>query len=201
MPKTKEMIISLAIGLLVGFLTLEGQKIMPEDLNFLVNSAAVWMVAAYFITRLADREKSTAVVVSIIGLLGCVIGYYLSEALVNRHALLLNSHVFFWLACTLPGGIVSGLAGFYSRHGQGWMKHFSDDLPSALFLSEGLIKIIHLEHYTHMFYGILLMLAIGLLMYLLTNGRKALKKENLLALLILTAAGLMGQQLLFVLTS
>ena len=201
MLKPGKMILSAAIGLVVGFLTLEGQKVLSADLNFLANSAAVWMIPAYCISRYWDEQKTGSVILSIICLMGCVIGYYVTEALANGHAILANFHAFFWLACTLPGGIVAGLAGYYSRSSQNWVRYLSDDLLAAMFLSEGLIKIIHLEHYAHMIYGILIMLAIGVLMYLLNNGRKALKGKNLLALLFLTAAGLLGYQVLFVLTS
>jgi hypothetical protein len=197
----RKFIISLLIGLLIGLLTLLGQKVLPPNLNFLANSGAVWMIPAFLVSFRSAEERTGGVIMSVCCLLGCVLGYYISEVGLNDHAMITNFYFFLWLAMALPAGMLAGLAGWYGRKDDSPWQPFGRSLISALFFSEGGIKLIHLPDYLHMVYGIALMMVIGAVAYFLINGRNSLKVRNLLALTVLTALGLAAHQLLYLITS
>ena len=41
-------IYALLLGLLIGILTVMGQKYLPDSLNSLANSGAIWLIPAFF---------------------------------------------------------------------------------------------------------------------------------------------------------
>lgn len=46
----KNSVVSYILGLVVGVLTLIGQKYLPMNLNFLANSGAVWLIPAFLLS-------------------------------------------------------------------------------------------------------------------------------------------------------
>ncbi|MCR5067943.1 MAG: DUF6518 family protein [Erysipelotrichaceae bacterium] len=189
--------VSFLISAAIGLLTLMGQKILPDNLNFLANSGAVWMIPAFFMAFFFGRERKQSVVIATLCLLGCVSGYYVSEAIVNAHGLLLNYHVVIWLVCSFIGGLLGGLAGYYSRQANGLKSRLSSAFLPAVFLAEGIDKLLHPDMYGHIIYGTLLTLLIGLLLYPAISRKECLRREQLLALCATTAMGLLFYELLY----
>lgn len=50
MESTRKYFLAIILGMVVGVLTLIGQKYLPMNLNFLANSGAVWLIPAFLIS-------------------------------------------------------------------------------------------------------------------------------------------------------
>ena len=181
--------ISLLIGGLAGCLTLCGQRVLPINLNFLANSGAVWMIPAFFVgLRFGGKALSRAVGCTLC-LIGCVLGYYGFEALMNRHAFSVSVYVCLWLGIALGAGVAGGIAAYWAGTRSDFLKCIGLNLVPAVFLSEGVSKLIHISEYMHMIYGVGLTVVAGGILYILLNRREALRARNLLSVGVLLLAG------------
>lgn len=195
--KFKKYIIAIVIGSVVGIVTLIGQKYLPENLNFLANSASMWLIPAFLIPYFFKPDKINAILLSIISLELCCLGYYIFEAVLNHHTFEINRTVIFWLVCAVAGGIVFGLGANFSNTKENIIKNVSMNLLPAVFISEGLDKLIHISEYEHMVSGIILQIIIGLILYFVINNKECLNIKNILSILCLTILGTLAFSILF----
>lgn len=107
----------------------------------------------------------------------------------NRHAFSLSFYVCLWLGIALGAGAVGGVAAYWAGTRSDFLGHLGMNLVPAVFLSEGVNKLIHISEYAHMVYGVGLTIAAGGILYILFNQRKALRARNLLAVGVLLLAG------------
>ncbi len=64
-------LLSIFVGIVVGFATIVGQKFFPGALNSLANSGSIWMIPAFYIAK-SYRQKWKSILSSIFCLLVCV---------------------------------------------------------------------------------------------------------------------------------
>ena len=143
--KLKRYVVTIIIGGLVGILTVVGQKYLPTNLNFLANSASMWLIPAFLIPYFFKTDKKDSIILSIISLILCVLGYYIFEAIINNHSFEFGSTIILWLICAVAGGFVFGLGANYSNTKENIIKYVSMNLLPAVFISEGLDKLIHIS--------------------------------------------------------
>lgn len=189
-------VFALLLGFFVGLLTLVGQKYLPESLNALANSGAVWLIPAFFIALIA-RTKRFAISLCIETLVVCVLSYYWMESMLNQHSFGWGNRYFYlWLICAGIAGTIFGIGAFFYRQKS---KHYywGASLLPAVFFAEGLSELIHLPDYIHMFPAVLGKVIIGLVLYSVIYRKNLIKKMPLLSFFILTALGLIGYELLY----
>ena len=69
--KLKRYVLTIMIGVFVGIFTLIGQKYLPMNLNFLANSASMWLIPAFFIPYFLKTDKGNSIILSTISLIFC----------------------------------------------------------------------------------------------------------------------------------
>lgn len=178
-----------AVGIVTGMLTLIGQKYLSIDLNFLANSASVWVVPAFMTAYLLNGGGKQSALYGIAVLTACVLGYYVFEAAVNRHSYFINAHQLLWLGCAVIGGAAVGLFAHAARTKTGIIGDFCANLIPAVFVTEASSKLFHINDYRHMLTGLFVQMAIGLALYAAVNGKRAFKKENLISFAVLLILG------------
>lgn len=197
---TKCYVIAVCLGAAVGCLTLLGQKYLPINLNFLANSVSCWLVPPFLLVFFAKPDKKNAVGINVACLLSCVLAYYSFEALYNHHSFAFSSFVFLWLISGVVGGVVFGLGACFANGRDRWLKYIGLDLLPAVFLSDGINKLIHIQYYLHMIPAVILIILIGIVLYFITNHKASLKKKNIYFLILLTVLGIIGFEILFKIT-
>ena len=150
MDAVKKYISAIGLGLAVGIVTLIGQKYLPMNLNFLANSGAIWLVPAFLLSYFWKKDIVHSIAVTIICLLGCVYGYYIFEAVLNRHGFTLAGGALLWSVVALLAGAVFGLGAFFANQKHSKLKYLGANLLPAVFTAEGLDNVIHIEDYSHM---------------------------------------------------
>lgn len=115
MKSTKKYILAIILGLVVGVLTLIGQKYLPMNLNFLANSGAVWLIPAFLLSYFEKGNRLQAIATTVVCLLGCVYGYYIFEAVLNHHTFMLAGGTLLWSVVALIAGAVFGLGAFFCK--------------------------------------------------------------------------------------
>jgi asparagine N-glycosylation enzyme membrane subunit Stt3 len=197
----KQYLLALCLGIAVGCLTLFGQKYLPVNLNFLANSVCCWLVPPFLFVYSTKPDKIHAAGICIASLFTCVLAYYLFEAWYNQHSFSLRFSIYLWLFYSVVGGAVFGLGAYFANGPDGWLKYVGLNLLPAVFLSDGISKLIHLqEYYSHMIPAVILILLIGAGLYFVINKKASTKKENIGFLAFLTALGIAGFEILFQLT-
>ena len=192
MKATKQYTLAVLLGLIVGALTLVGQKYLPMNLNFLANSGAVWLIPAFLLSYFQKGNKRQAVASAIVCLLGCVYGYYVFEAVLNHHAFTFTGGALFWSVIALMAGTVFGLGAFFANQESGRLKYVGMNLLPAVFTAEGLDHVIHIQDYSHMIPAVIMKIVIGVVLYLVVNRKNGTAKANLTAYGAITALGVAG---------
>lgn len=195
--KLKRYVLTIMIGVFVGIFTLIGQKYLPMNLNFLANSASMWLIPAFFIPYFLKTDKGNSIILSTISLIFCVLGYYVFEAILNSHSFEMGRAMIFWLICAVVGGFVFGLGANYANTKKNTIKYIGMNLLPAVFLSEGLDKLIHISEYGHMLIGVILQIIIGFIFYFVINDKESLKRKNVFAIICLVIVGTLAFDVLF----
>lgn len=188
----KNSLTALATGAAVGIFTLIGQGYLPMEWNFLANSGAIWLIPAFLLALRRRGSAPASVLTAILCLLGSVYGYYGLEAVMNRHPFAFGKWVLVWTVAAVVGGLVFGMGAFLARGGNSLLRNCGANLLPAVFLAEGLDELLHLADYRHMIFAVYMKLLIGLLLYAVIQGRRALQWRPLLSFAGLTALGLLG---------
>ena len=133
-------VVVLASGLAIGFLTLLGQKWLHGAWLAVVNSGAVWLLPA-FVAGSFMRTDATAALAGAGLLVAAVVGYYAPVPLVVEGAAASSHSVAIWIATSLVGGPVYGLAGRWWRRGRTWRTWVALGLLGGAFLAEGAARL------------------------------------------------------------
>lgn len=192
----KDYFICILLGVSVGMITLIGQKHLPINFNFLANSGAIWLIPAYAVSYKSKKDKIQSISLCVICLLCSVLGYYTFESICNHHSLEIDFFVLIWIVCAFIGGIIFGMGAYFANHNNNWLKFFSLNLLPAVFLAEGINKIIHISGYRHMIPAVIMVVVIGMALYFAINQKSSFKKYNLISILVITLLGLFGYELL-----
>lgn len=192
----KKLFMAAAAGILVGILTLIGQKYLPINLNFLANSGAVWLIPAYLLSFFRKDDAKSSILTAIFCLLGCVYGYYVFEAIYNQHAFSLGGGVLVWSVVALLAGFVFGLGAYWANAKSSWVKYCGMNLLPAVFTAEGIDHLLHLADYSHMIPAVILKLVIGIALYMIINGKQSLSIRSLAAYTGISAVGVLGYTVL-----
>lgn len=99
-----------AVGIGVGVLTLWLQGVLPDTLNLLANSGAVWTVVAVAAAAVFGGSRGISVVAGLLALVGEVAGYYWCAAPWQGISVT-QSEQFLWTAAALLLGPIAGLVG------------------------------------------------------------------------------------------
>ena len=192
MKPVKKYILAIILGLVVGVLTLIGQKYLPINLNFLANSGSVWLIPAFLLSYFEKGNRWQSVAAAIICLLGCVYGYYIFEAVLNHHAFMFVGGTLLWSVVALFAGAVFGLGAFFANQENSKLKYFGLNLLPAVFTAEGLENVIHIKDYFHMIPAVIAKIVIGVILYLIVNRKDMIKLKNILSYIIITIFGIAG---------
>ena len=63
MKRIYSILLATGIGCIVGMLTVIGQKYLPNDLNSLANSGAIWLIPAFYTAYLLRKELWYTIVI------------------------------------------------------------------------------------------------------------------------------------------
>lgn len=193
-------IIAIVIGTLVGIITLIGQKYLPINFNFLANSGAIWLIPAFLISCYFNLRKKQSIYISIICLLSCVLGYYIFESTFNSHSFLISRLMVIWILCAIVGGVIIGFGAYFFNNDKALLKKISSNLLPAVFISEGINKLIHINSYKHMIPAIIMIICIGLLLYFFINKKDILKRQNIITFVSLCILGICFYEFIFRIT-
>lgn len=193
----KKYILAIMLGLVVGVLTLVGQKYLPMNLNFLANSGAVWLIPAFLLSYFEKENRLQAIAASIVCLLGCVYGYYIFEAVLNHHAFTLARGTLLWSGVALIAGAVFGSGAFFANQENSKLKYFGMNLLPAVFTAEGLDNVIHIKDYSHMVPAVIMKIIIGVILYLVINRKDVIRRKNIISYVVITALGVVAFTVLF----
>lgn len=197
MKSAKRYILAIVLGLVIGVLTLVGQKYLPMNLNFLANSGAVWLIPAFLLSYFEKGDRIQSIAVTIVCLLGCVYGYYSFEAVLNHHAFTLAEGALLWSCIALAAGTVFGIGAFFANQESSRLKYFGMNLLPAVFTAEGLDNVIHIQDYAHMVPAVIMKISIGIILYLVINRKDVIRLKNLTTYVVTTALGVAAFAILF----
>ena len=192
MMKSTKNILAIILGLVIGVLTLIGQKYLPMNLNFLANSGAVWLIPAFLFSYFEKGNRLQAIAATIVCLLGCVYGYYIFEAILNQHTFTLAGGALFWTVVAFIAGAVFGFGAFLANQKNSKLKYLGMNLLPAVFTAEGLDNVIHLKDYSHMIPAVIMKIMIGVILYLVINRKDVINIENMVSYVVITALGVAG---------
>src|SRR3954464_4663785 len=133
-------VLVVAAGLALGFLTLLGQTALDGEWLALVNSGAMWLLPA-FLGGAAMRSEGSAALAGTGLLVAAVVGYYGPVPFVVEGAAASTRSVAIWIATSLVGGPVYGVAGRWWRDGRSWQRVVALGLLGGAFVAEGLARI------------------------------------------------------------
>lgn len=197
MIKFKNYAATVILGCFIGAATILGQKFLPINFNFLANSGAVWLIPAFFASYYSKSSMGHSIALCIVCLLFCVIGYYLSESIMNSHRFSFTRWQVIWMVMSFLAGSVFGLGAYFANHSAGILQYCGKNLLPAVFFSEGASKLIHLSDYSHMIPAVIMITCIGLILYFSINRKDCIQRNNLLSFAALSVFGLIGYELLY----
>ena len=186
---------NLLAGILLGILTLLGQQYLPDFLSgSLANSGAVWLIPGYLLAYYRAQKLWQSVTGCILSLFGAVLGYYGLQMAVSQ-SVYWNRMMLIWLICALAGGMIFGIGAWLAQTKENWWKSFGKNLLPAVFLAEGVQKLLHFSSYIHMLPSIAIILCVGLGLYFLLHDKECFGARNLISaagLILLGVAGYEG---------
>lgn len=143
------------------------------------------------------KRKYLSILLCIETLVVCVISYYWVESVVNSHSFSFGGYYFYiWLACAVVAGIIFQTSAFCKNSKYYWAASL---LPSVF--AEGLNELLHLPDYMHMIPAAIGRIIIGLSLYFFIYKGDCFRRKTLISFCALSALGLAGYEILFLLTS
>jgi hypothetical protein len=131
--------IPVVAGLLTGILTLALQAVLPEALNRLANSGAIWVTVAFAVGALATSWRSAALA-GTVSLLLAVGGYYTAAAVAG--AGISTGALLIWGGTAIVGGPVFGAAGWAWWTRRDRLEAAAAALLGAVYLAEGVYTLL-----------------------------------------------------------
>ena len=127
-------LLAAVVGALTGALTVFG-KFLPPDWNALADSAALWMVAAYFAAAASVRPKTSVGLATLVLVVANTV-YYPLSAIVNAKPIEFGSAMVVWYGGALAAGLVFGIAAYLWRCKTGPLYYLGAALPTAVLWAE-----------------------------------------------------------------
>lgn len=134
-----QMAIPVVAGLLTGVLTLALQAVLPEALNRLANSGAIWVTVAFAVGAIATSWR-TAALAGTVTLLLAVAGYYAAAAVAG--AGISTGSLLIWGGTAIVGGPVFGAAGWTWRTRRDRADALAAALLGGVYLAEGVYTLL-----------------------------------------------------------
>lgn len=188
----RKLLLSAMMGVVIGVLTLIGQRYLPIQLNFLANSGAIWLIpASVAASSIRDNAKSS-ILAAIFCLLGCVYGYYVFESLYNQHPFSFNGGVIIWSVTALFAGGIFGLGAYCANSKDGLLKYCCMNMLPAVFMAEGLDEVFHISDYMHMVPAVIMKIVIGVILYIAINRAHLFELKSIASFISLSVLGLCG---------
>jgi hypothetical protein len=131
--------IPVVAGLLTGVLTLAAQAVLPEALNRLANSGAIWVTVAFVVGALIGDWRAAAFA-GTVTLLLAVGGYYAAAGVAGAGVSV--GALAIWGGTAIVGGPVYGAAGWawYARRDRA--EAIAAALLGAVYLAEGVYTLL-----------------------------------------------------------
>lgn len=126
--------IPVVAGLLTGVLTLAAQGVLPEALNRLANSGAIWVTVAFVVGALMGGWPAAALA-GVVTLLFAVGGYYAAAAVAG--AGVSTGAVAIWGGTAVVGGPIFGAAGWAWQARRDRAEAIAAALLGGVYLAEG----------------------------------------------------------------
>jgi Family of unknown function (DUF6518) len=165
-PKRPALLLALGgmAGFVLGVVTSLGQGIADGEWNTLVNSGAVWSLAA-FIVGAFGTANLPAVGMGITTLLGAVAGYYVSATIKLDFASAFSG-IIFWGLVAVVAGPLFGLAGYWWRNKTCWQHRLAIGFLGGVFAGEGVYTLLSIPHkpisgWVMLAFGLLVPLVLG----------------------------------------
>jgi MFS family permease len=157
-------VVAAIAGLALGIFTFLGQGIANDEWNTLVNSGAVWSLAAFIVGAFGTFDL-LAVGVGITTLLGAVAGYYVS-ATIKLGFESAFSGIIFWGLVAVVAGPLFGLAGYWWRNKARWQHMLAIGFLGGIFAGEGVYTLLLIPHkpisgWVMLVFGLLVPLVLG----------------------------------------
>lgn len=127
-------VIPVVAGIATGVLTLALQALLPEALNRLANSGAIWVTVAFAVGTLM-RDWRSAAVAGTVTLLLAVAGYYAAAAMAG--AGVSTGALAIWGGTAVVGGPVFGTAGWAWHARRDRTEAVAAALLGGVYLAEG----------------------------------------------------------------
>lgn len=134
-----QMAIPVVAGLLTGVLTLALQAVLPEALNRLANSGAIWVTVAFAVGAIATSWR-TAALAGTVTLLLAVGGYYAAAGVAG--AGISTGSLLIWGGTAIVGGPVFGAAGWTWRTRRDRADALAAALLGGVYLAEGVYTLL-----------------------------------------------------------
>ncbi|WP_376768438.1 DUF6518 family protein [Paenibacillus planticolens] len=199
MNSLEYLMFSAAAGIIVGILTVLGQRVLPGNWNSLANSGTVWLIPAFFVGALGSTKTRSAIA-SILSLIGMVAGYYGYSMMIHgvAHSLYF---IMVWLGAAMIGGILFGIAGYLWSRDIGSKHKYGSALIGGVFITEGLHLFIHIDAYRHMLAVGVTQIIVGFVLVLVLERSTKERTASFLVMLPVIILGLIGYQILYYLTT
>lgn len=136
-------LVAVVVGMVIGALTLVGQRFMPGQWNTLVNSGAIWLVPVFFVgSRM--RSLPWAAAAGVATLLATLAGYYVPSTLAGTpHS---AYFVALWVGVALIAGPLFGVAGCAWRSDRRMHRVLGVAMLGGVIATEGLYLVVVLGY-------------------------------------------------------
>lgn len=133
-------LIGILVGFAIGLLTAIGQYALPDGIEQIADSSAMWVIIAFVIGRYAP-SLSIAMFAGILALFGELAGFY---AIAWRLHLTTTPLwvVFAWGAVAVIAGPILAAGGYASRIKEGFTRFLGMSTLGATFIGEGLFLLL-----------------------------------------------------------
>jgi hypothetical protein len=130
----------LGIGLATGFLTLIGQRHLPDSVGQFASCYSVWLGASFLCGSLVRTPPWALIgggIVQGVALAGCYLAsFFVLDSTLDTY----NNHLY-WVIGGLVGGPALGVAGYLWRNGSDRQAVIGSALLGATFISEGIYLV------------------------------------------------------------
>ena len=140
---TKLALIGILVGFAIGLLTAIAQYVLPDSIEQIANSSAMWVVIA-FVMGCYARSLVMAILAGTLALFGELAGFY---AIAWRLHLAITPLwvVFAWVAVAMIAGPILATGGYVSRRKDGFTRLLGMSTLGATFIGEGLFLFLIID--------------------------------------------------------
>jgi len=136
-------LIGILVGFAIGLLTAIAQYVLPDSIEQIANSGAMWIVIAFVMGRFAS-SLVMAILAGTLALFGELAGFY---AIAWRLHLAITPLlvVFAWIVVAVIAGPILATGGYVSRMKDGFTRLLGMSTLGATFIGEGLFLLLIID--------------------------------------------------------